>query len=135
MAITDLFSSYVAAFKQYNLSAVMKLYSRPCLLATPDEVKWLTSDDSFNDAFSEIFAQLQGANMADIVSPRASYNQMSDTLINACVDWQFIDANQQVFTTFCAFYVIHKIDAQWRIVNVMSYDEGQYQQLAHSFKF
>jgi len=135
MAITELFSSYVAAFKQYDLSAVMTLYSQPCLLATPDEVKWLTSEDSFNNAFSEIFVQLQGAKVADIVSPRASYSQISDTLINACVDWQFIDENQQVFTAFCAFYAIHKIDARWQIVNVMSYDDSQYQQLAHSFKF
>ena len=135
MTIEDLFGNYVVAFKQYKLSSVMALYSIPCMLATPVEIKWLTSQAQFETAFNEIFSQLKSADVADIISPQSSYSQISDTLINACVTWQFLDTNQQVFTAFSAFYVIHKIEGQWRIVNVMSFDESQYRQLDQSFKF
>ena len=135
MAIETLFSNYLAAFMRNDLKALQALYSLPCMLATPDEVKWLTSSESFKSSFNDIFTQLNHANVATIDYSRASYCQLSSTLVNACVEWQFVDGNNQVFAQFCAFYVIHLFNEQWRIVNVTSFDISQYQQLANTFQF
>tara|TARA_R110000782_G_C14816971_1_gene413349 strand:- start:6794 stop:6991 length:198 start_codon:yes stop_codon:yes gene_type:complete len=50
---------------------------------------------------------------------------LSESLILACIDWQFIDTKGDVFTDFSAFYHLALNNEQWQIFNVVSQELSQ----------
>ncbi len=120
LAIEQLFQRYVAAFHQQNMADIQRCYQLPCTLHTPDRVVLIDSAKAFAGEFIDIFTVLNHANIVRFIALKASFSHLNDKLILACVDWQFIDANEQVFTDFSAFYHLAMEDGQWRIFNVVS---------------
>ena len=131
--IERLFSAYLAAFNKANIGAMRNCYALPCTLSTPDELKLIDNDSGFEQAFIDIFQQLQSAQVTKIKASKASFTELNNSLVSAVVDWQFYNNNQQLFTEFTALYQIAKIDGCWAIINVVSHDIGQSVKLSNSF--
>ena len=123
--IENLFHHYLVAFEQQRLASIAQCYQLPCTLYTPDKAVIITSDDAFKHEFVDIFTVLKTANIKQFIALNASYTYVSDTLALACVDWQFIGSNDEVFTDFTAFYHLALTDGSWRIFNVASQELSQ----------
>jgi len=120
--IVSLFNGYLDAFKSYDLGKVASCYHLPCTLHTPDKAVLLKDANSCLHEFSDIFTQLQQAKTSDIIARRASYSLITDNLLFASVDWEFIDDQGEIFADFCAIYHLISIDNELKIINVVSHD-------------
>ena len=124
-AIEQLFQRYLTAFHQQNMLDMRSCYQLPCILHTPDKVELMADNNSFEQAFLDIFTVLSHAQIKRFIALKASFSVLSEHLLIACVDWQFIDAKGDVFTDFSAFYHIALNDEQWQIFNVVSQELSQ----------
>ena len=134
--IETLFEHYLVALSHYDLDAVVACYHIPCTLHTPDKMVLVKNIDDCRQALNEIFIQLKQANTAKIVARNASYMSINDNLLLACVDWDFIDDQGQVFADFCAYYHISILDGpeqKLSIVNVVSHELSNSLPLANVF--
>lgn len=139
--IEQLFGQYLAAFEAYDLDKVCACYHLPCTLSTPDRIVLLNDANQCKQEFGDIFVQLKQANTSKIITKKASYMQISDHLLLACVDWDFLDGNNQVFADFSAFYHISIVSTDsaettnqaLKIMNVVSHELSNSISLPHSF--
>jgi len=125
LAIEQLFQRYLTAFHQQNMVDTRKCYQLPCTLHTPDKVVLIDSDKVFEREFLDIFTVLSHAKITRFVALKASFSVLSENLMLACIDWQFIDSEGEVFTDFSAFYHLALHDEQWQIFNVVSQELSQ----------
>lgn len=121
-ALIKLFKDYISAFEQCNLIAARACYQLPCTLHTPDKIAYLSNVEEFNKEFEEIFTVLKHANTKKIIPTTASYNLAANSSIDICIDWAFIDNNNEVFADFTAFFHVIKIAEHFKIANVVSHD-------------
>jgi hypothetical protein len=121
-ALIILFKDYISAFEQCNLTAARACYQLPCTLHTPEKIAYLSSVEAFNKEFEEIFTVLQHANTQKIIPTSASYNLSANSSVDVCIDWAFIDDNNEVFADFSAFFHVIKVAEQFKIVSVVSHD-------------
>ena len=134
--IESLFDKYLAAFRVYDLDAVVACYHIPCILHTPDKIVLVNSIDDCQQELNDIFTQLKQAHTAKIVARKASYMSVNDDLLLACVEWEFVDEQGQVFADFCAYYHISILNSpkqKLAIVNVVSHELVNSLSLAHAF--
>jgi len=123
--IEILFNKYLAAFRSYDLDSVIACHHLPCTLHTPDKIVLVNSVDDCRQEFTDIFTQLKQANTAKIVAQKASYMAINKDLLLVCIEWDFIDEQDQVFTDFCAYYhvsVVNSAKQKLAIVNVVSHE-------------
>lgn len=125
LAIEKLFQRYLEAFHQQNMADTRKCYQLPCTLHTPDKVVLIENDKVFEQEFLDIFTVLSHAKITRFVALKASFSVLSDNLMLVCIDWQFIDSDDTVFTDFSAFYHLALNDGQWQIFNVVSQELSQ----------
>lgn len=131
-----LFERYISAFSAYELDAVIACYQLPCTLHTPDKVVLLNNIDECKQEFGDIFAQLKQAKTAKIIARKASYISISGDLLLVCVNWDFIDEQENVFADFCAYYhirVLNNTEQPLAIVNVVSHELVNSIPLANEF--
>jgi hypothetical protein len=121
-ALIILFKDYISAFEKYDLTAARTCYHLPCTLHTPDKIAYLSDRESFDKEFEEIFIVLKHAKTKKIIPTAASYNNSANSSVDICVDWAFIDDNDEVFADFTAFFHVIKIAEQFKIVSVVSHD-------------
>ena len=131
--IETLFEHYLVAFSHCDLDAVVACYHIPCTLHTPDNMVLVKNIDDCRQALNEIFIQLKQANTTKIVARNASYMSINDNLLLACVDWDFIDDQGQVFADFCAVYHITLLENEWKIINVVSHELSNSINLTNTF--
>jgi len=134
--IETLFNKYLAAFKTYDLDSVIACHHLPCTLHTPDKIVLINSIDDCRQEFNDIFTQLKQANTAKIVAQKASYMAINTGLLLVCIEWEFIDEQDQVFTDFCAYYhvsVVNSTKQELAIVNVVSHELVNALSLANAF--
>tara|TARA_R110000744_G_scaffold12317_7_gene36669 strand:- start:3812 stop:4276 length:465 start_codon:yes stop_codon:yes gene_type:complete len=124
-AIEHLFQRYIKAFHQKNMADTQACYQLPCTLHTPDRVVLIESDTVFKREFIDIFTVLSHAETKRFVALKASFSVLSENLVLACIDWQFIGPKDEVFTDFSAFYHLALNDGQWLIFNVVSQELSQ----------
>jgi NADH:ubiquinone oxidoreductase subunit C len=117
---------------------VQACYHLPCTLNTPDKIVLLESEQALVTEFTDIFAQLKQAQTKDIIGSNASFMQLtpssSPQLILVCIDWDFIDENNQTFADFSAFYHLIDIDGQLKIINVVSHELENSKALVNPFE-
>ena len=131
--ISSFFNGYLTAFKRYDLEHVSSCYHLPCTLHTPDKVVLLANLTQCNQAFSDIFTQLQQAKTCDIVVKKASYSVVTNALWLVCIEWDFTDDQGDTFADFCAIYHLTLIENELKIVNVVSHDLSTAIELTHKF--
>lgn len=131
LSIENLFNDYLMAFKSYNLDSVVKCYHLPCTLNTPDKVVLLTSIAACRQEFADIFAQLKEAKTSKIIARKASYSLITENLLLAAIDWEFIDEQGEIFADFCAIYHLTLVNSELKIINVVSHDLSNSLTLAH----
>jgi hypothetical protein len=134
--IETLFDDYLAAFRAYDLDTVVACYHLPCTLHTPDKIVLVSNIDECRQELNDIFTQLKQANTAKIVARKASYMSINDNLLLACVDWEFIGVDGQVFADFCAYYhisVSNSTKHRLAIVNVVSHELSNSLSLINEF--
>ena len=120
--LVNLFQDYISAFQQYDLAAVQQCYQLPCTLHTPDKIAYLANNAHFEQEFIDIFTVLQHAKTKKILVTKASYSLSVDDAIDVCIDWAFVDDENETFADFCAFYHLVKVKQQYKIVSVVSHD-------------
>ncbi len=120
--IVSLFKGYLAAFKGYDLANVAMCYHTPCTLHTPDKVVLLKNTKECQQEFNNIFTQLQLAKTSDIIARKASYSLVTESLLFASIDWEFIDEQGEIFADFCAIYHLVLVETELKIINVVSHD-------------
>ena len=121
-ALIKLFKDYISAFEQYNFTAARACYHLPCTLHTPDKIAYLSDSESFDKEFEEIFIVLKHAKTKKIMPSAARFNNSANSSVDICVDWAFIDDNDEIFADFTAFFHVIKIAEQFKIVSVVSHD-------------
>ncbi|MBA6302541.1 hypothetical protein [Colwellia sp. MB02u-14] len=121
-ALIKLFKDYISAFEDCNLAAARACYHLPCTLHTPDKIAYLVDSETFNQEFENIFTVLKHANTQKIVPTIASYNQSANGSVDICIDWAFIDNDDEIYADFTAFFHIVKIAEAFKIVSVVSHD-------------
>ncbi len=131
--IERLFINYLNYFKTYNLAGVIDCYHLPCTLNTPDKLSLLVNEQDCQDEFESIFSQLKAAKTTNVVANKASYQQISEQVFLVSIDWDFFDANQQVFTDFTALYHLLIVEDQLKIINVISHELSNSLSLQYSF--
>ena len=94
-----------------------------------DKVVLIEDGSAFEREFLDIFTVLSHAKITQFDALRASFSELSENLLLACVDWQFIGDNGEIFTDFSAFYHIAFNNGQWKIFNVVSQELSQSVQL------
>lgn len=120
--LQQLFKSYQNAFLHYDIDGVSNCYHLPCTLNTPDKIVLLSSKADCQIEFGAIFTQLKEGNVGDIIAKRASFERVSKQLYLVCIDWDFIDGEEQVFAGFSAIYHVLDTDGTLQIVNVVSHE-------------
>ena len=128
-----LFNNYLIGFKTYDIAKVEACYHLPCTLHTPDRVVLLTDKKMLQQEFADIFSQLQQTQTANIIPLNASYSVVNENLFLVCIDWQFMDQQQQIFTEFSAHYYLIKVNDELKIVNVVSHELNNSLNLASPF--
>ena len=134
--IKTLFDNYLAAFSAYDLDTVVECYHIPCTLHTPDKIVLVNSIDDCRQELSDIFTQLKQAKTVKIVAQKSSYMSINDDLLLACVDWNFIGEQEQIFANFCAYYhlsITSSTKQNLSIVNVVSHELSNSLSLANEF--
>ncbi|WP_281558675.1 hypothetical protein [Thalassomonas sp. RHCl1] len=116
------FQTYRKGFLAYDVQAIEKCYQWPCTLNTPDKCVYIENLDDLAREFDEIFLQLKQADTQDIQALKASFTPLSENLLLACVDWQFINSSSEVFTDFSAIYHLMISGGEIKIINVISHD-------------
>jgi NADH:ubiquinone oxidoreductase subunit C len=114
-AISALFSRYYQYFNHHNASELEKCYHVPCCLSTPDKLLYIENSMDLQQEFSSIFKQLKQAQITTFKSTGASYSQLSADQWLACINWQFIDKNDQVFSHFSAFYTLINVRSEQHV--------------------
>ena len=132
--IANFFTGYLAAFKCSELDKVAACYHLPCTLHTPDKIVLLKDSADCQQEFSDIFTQLRQAETSDIIARKTSYSLVSDNLLVASVDWEFIDGQGETFADFCAVYHLILMDNELKIINVVSHDLSNSLTLDYSFE-
>lgn len=125
LAIEQLFQRYVIAFHQQSMANLQSCYHLPCTLHTPDKTVLIVDNKCFEQEFIDIFTVLNHAKITRFIALNSSFSVLNEHLVLACVDWQFIDDKQDVFTDFSAFYHIALNGKNWQIVNVVSQELSQ----------
>ncbi len=120
--IANLFNGYLSAFKTYDLDKVAACYHLPCTLHTPDKVVLLKNTKNCLQEFNDIFSQLQHAKTSEIIARKASYSLVTENLLFASIDWEFINGQGEIFADFCAIYHLVLVEDELKIVNVVSHD-------------
>lgn len=134
--VEHFFEKYVEAFSTYDLDAVVACYHLPCTLHTPDKMVLVNNIDDCKKEFNDIFTQLKQASTAKIIVREASYTFINENLLLACVDWEFINKQEEVFADFCAYYHISILDSteqKLAIINVVSHELPNSLSLANVF--
>ena len=131
--IEQLFTQYINAFQARNIASTKACYQLPCTLHTPDKIVLIENDIDFEREFLDIFTVLNHAEITRFIPLKASFSELNEKIILACVDWQFLDANEQVFTDFTACYHIALSGEDWKIFNVVSQELSQSLLLSTSF--
>jgi len=134
LAIENLFNDYLIAFKSYNLDSVVKCYHLPCTLNTPDKIVLITSIDACRQEFTDIFAQLKAASTSKMIARKASYTLVTENLLLASIDWEFIDEQGEILADFCAIYHLAMVKDELKIINVVSHDLSNSLTLANELK-
>lgn len=131
------FSNYLKAFESYDLAAVSNCYAIPCTLNTPEKIVLIDDIDSCQKEFDAIFKQLKQENMKEIRVEQSSFIKMSNDLVLASINWQFVDVGGEFFASFCAVYYIVVEETQnqksCKIVNIASHHDESSIKLASSF--
>jgi len=127
------FQAYLEGFLNYDLEIIQKCYQWPCTLNTPDKCVYIKNLDDLTHEFNDIFSQLKQADTQDIRPLKASFTPLSDNLLLACVDWQFINSQGQVFTDFSAVYHLLVSGEALKIINVISHDLSNSIALSQAF--
>jgi len=131
--LAHLFTNYLQYFKEYNLAGVASCYHLPCTLNTPDKISFVANEKDFQKEFNSIFTQLKAANTSNVVANKASYQPISEQIILVNIDWDFFDANQEVFADFSAIYHVLVIADECKIFNVTSHELSNSLALEYSF--
>ncbi|TYK65483.1 hypothetical protein [Colwellia echini] len=122
LKLQQLFQSYQEAFIEYDIDKVSRCYHLPCTLNTPEQITLLNSKEDCESEFSTIFSQLKEGNISRIVAQKASFSVVTDSLSLVCVDWDFIDADGEVYADFTAIYHVVQQGEKLEIINVTSHD-------------
>lgn len=117
-----LFERYQKAFIRYDIEELRACYHLPCTLNTPEQITLLSTETDCQQEFEAIFSQLQAGNISKVIAKNASFEQVSPQLYLVCIDWDFIDENDETFADFSAIYHLLSNDSQLKIVNVTSHD-------------
>jgi hypothetical protein len=120
--LVTFFQNYISAFKQFDLAAVQAFYQLPCTLHTPDKIAYLANSADFEREFIDVFTVLKHAKIQNIKVTKATFNESISGSIDVCVDWTFIDDNDEVFADFCAFYHVIKLEEKIKIISVVSHE-------------
>ncbi|WDE03243.1 hypothetical protein SG34_017780 [Thalassomonas viridans] len=127
------FQSYLKGFLDFDFQAVQKCYQWPCTLNTPDKCVYIENLDDLAGEFNDIFSQLKQADTRDIRALKASFTPLNESLLLACVDWQFLNSKGEVFTDFSAIYHLQLAGGELKIINVISHDLSNSIALGQSF--
>jgi hypothetical protein len=119
--LQNLFTQYQKSFLAYDIESVMDCYHLPCTLNTPDKIVLLSNESDCHNEFSEIFAQLKSLKTSNVLSKKATYEQISEQLYLVCIDWDFIDGQGNVFADFAAVYHVLDVAGRLKIINVISH--------------
>ena len=131
--LQQLFQQYLSAFRNYDLDGVTQCYHLPCTLNTPDNLLFINSEQQCQQEFLAIFSQLKEANTQKVIAQKANYQMVSDNICLVCIDWVFIDDNEQVFADFAAVYHVLLLNDSIKIINVASHELCNTLMLEHSF--
>lgn len=118
----QLFERYQNAFIAYDIDTLSDCYHLPCTLNTPEQITLLTNKVDCQQEFETIFSQLKEGNINKVIAKQASYKQVSEQLYLVCIEWDFIDAEEDLFADFAAIYHILVSDSGLSIINVTSHD-------------
>jgi len=124
-AITNLFTSYLAAFKRADKAALSNAYFLPCSLSTPTEVKFIRQKVELDEVITEILMQIEQSQTQNIDICSLSYEQLNTNQYIACAHWQFKNHDKQVFADFCAFYHIEIKQDKVAFRHVISHENDQ----------
>lgn len=119
------YQTYIRAFAQLDISLVKQCYQLPATLTTPERVVLLADDAIFEQEFAAIFATLASNNISGFKTSNASYSLISNELVLANIDWQFIDKANNLFAEFSAIYHLTFSAGSFKIINVNSVDTRQ----------
>jgi len=120
--LVSLFKEYLSAFERYNIAALKQCYSLPCSLHTPDKIVYLSTEFDFEQEFIDIFTVLQHAKTQNIRITKATYSESINGSIDVCIDWAFINNENEVFADFCAFYHVVAFEKKLKIISVVSHE-------------
>ena len=120
--LAQLFERYQNAFIAYDIDVLSDCYHLPCTLNTPEQITLLKNKADCKKEFESIFSQLKDGNINQIIAKQASYEQVSEQLYLVCIDWDFIDTEDEIFADFAAIYHVLVNDNSLQIVNVTSHD-------------
>ena len=132
--MVNIFKGYLTAFEYYDLDKVAAYYHLPCTLHMPDKVVLLKNTQECFQEFDGIFTQLQQAKTSKIIARKASYSLITDNLLIASIDWEFLDEQGEIFADFCAIYHLVLINDELKIINVVSHDLSNSLSLDFPFK-
>lgn len=133
--LQQLLKRYQNAFRKYDLDAVSRCYHLPCTLNTPDKVVLLKNKVDCEQEFIGIFEQLKAANMVDIIAKKSTAMQVSQQVYLVCIDWDFVDVNDDVFADFSAIYHVLDTDGELTIININSHELENSLALPESFSW
>lgn len=127
--IVTFFKNYLAAFECYDLNKMTRCYHFPCTLHTPDRIVLLSDIKTCEQEIKTIFNQLQQEKSTNIQVKKASYSAITDNLLLANIEWEFIDDKNAIFANFCAIYHLILINNELKIISVVSHDLSNSQSL------
>lgn len=129
--IVLLLKQYLHAFISSDIKALKACYILPCSLHTPDKIAYLRDEQSFNYEFNDIFNVLHSAKVKNIKALKASFESTTPELYSLCIDWAFVDDQDQIFTDFTGFFQVIKINERFKIAAIISHELSNSVNLAH----
>lgn len=124
--IEKLFYRYIKAFEARDIQGVRDCYSLPCQISTPNELRFLNSEEAFTSEFDTLFARLGEVGFHHAEPHNASYVALSDGLALVSVSWYFRSNDKTLLTAFCTVYTMVCEQQAWRISSAVSHDQSNY---------
>lgn len=131
--IEQFFTRLTRAFISSDLNAMRLLHTEKASFSSPDTILLANSDQEFNDVFSQGAALIQQENISGITVSNGQWQQLSDNIVIASLDWRLFDQANNLFTEFRAIYHLTNTNGQFKICSTQSVEMHANLSMAHRF--
>lgn len=127
--IAELFCVLASAYETYNYDRLRSVYLLPCQLNWAGNTSIITDNKSFITQFETVWSSLRSANFRRFKCERGSMHLLSDNQALACVQWNLLNAKEELIRSVASTYILVFGSSGWKVSCDVVHEVPKYVQL------